>query len=268
MKKKVIFAVVFALSGWFFSVSAQDMIILKDGAIIDAKVMEIYPAEIRYKRADNLDGPMFIIPASSVLSIRYKNGTTDIINAAPSPAYAPAVPVPAPAQAASAARPPAPAPALSTARAPANAPAPAPTPAPTPATARATPPPASPPGPSADQRMAEQIASAAAGQIADQLGGAGGSQNFIQEPLLMILNSFPALPIAGNNLKFVFESERWTATVNSENYLAGNIEAEETDNGYLLKLSQTHIWPGAVGKSAGRIARLIPGGGAASSVLN
>jgi hypothetical protein len=86
--------------------------------------------------------------------------------------------------------------------------------------------------------------------------------------LQTILNAFPAIPIAGNNLKFLFAREKWTATVNGENYLAGNIEVEETDGGYLLKLGQTHIWPGAVGKSVGRIARLIPGGGAASNVLN
>jgi hypothetical protein len=69
-------------------------------------------------------------------------------------------------------------------------------------------------------------------------------------------------------LKFLFARERWTATVNGENYLAGNIEVEETGNGYLLKLGQTHIWPGAVGKSVGKIASLIPGGGAAGNVLN
>jgi hypothetical protein len=211
--KRFILAAAFALSGWMFAVNAQDMIIMKDGNIIDAKVMEIHPTEIRYKRLDNLDGPMIVIPSSGVLSIRYKNGTTDIISAAPAAA----------------------------------------------------------PATSAEQRAAEQVAGQIAGQIADQLSGTGGAnarQNFVQESLQAILNSFPAIPIAGNNLKFLFARERWTATVNGENYLAGNIEVEETDGGLLLKLGQTHIWPGAVGKSVGRVARLVPGGGAAGNVLN
>jgi hypothetical protein len=225
LKKRFILLVAFVVSGWLSAASAQDMIIMKNGNTISAKVMEIYPNEIRYKRFDNLDGPMIIIPSSGVLSINYKNGTIDIINANAAPVHAPA-PTPAPSAASS-----------------------------------ATP----------EQRAAEQTAAQAVGQIADQISGASGSftrQNFVQESLLTILNSFPAIPIAGNNLKFLFTRERWTATVNGENYLTGNIEVEETDNGLLLKLGQTHIWPGAVGKSVGRIASLIPGGGAAGSVLN
>jgi hypothetical protein len=63
------------------SVAAQDLIILKDGNIIESKVMEISPTEIRYKRFDHLDGPTIVIPAANVLSIRYENGTYEIINA-------------------------------------------------------------------------------------------------------------------------------------------------------------------------------------------
>jgi hypothetical protein len=229
LKKRIILAVAFVFSGWLSAASAQDMIIMKNGNTISAKVMEIYPNEIRYKRFDNLDGPMIIIPSSGVLSINYKNGTIDIINANAAPVHAPAL-APAPAAV----------PPSSRAQAAASTPAPVAVPS-------------------------------TAAQITDQISGASGSfarQNFVQESLLTILNSFPAIPIAGNNLKFLFERERWTATVNGENYLAGNIEVEETDNGFLLKLGQTHIWPGAVGKSVGRIASLIPGGGAASSVLN
>jgi hypothetical protein len=65
-----------------FSVNAQDLIILKDGNIIEAKVLEISPTEIRYKRFDHLDGPTIIVMAVDVLSIRYENGKTEIINAA------------------------------------------------------------------------------------------------------------------------------------------------------------------------------------------
>ena len=62
------------------SVTAQDMIILKDGNIIEAKVAEISPSEIRYKRYNNLEGPMIVIPVTNVLSIKYENGIVEIFN--------------------------------------------------------------------------------------------------------------------------------------------------------------------------------------------
>ncbi|MDR0456173.1 MAG: hypothetical protein LBH20_05770 [Treponema sp.] len=81
MKPFCIFIVLFLLAG-ICSVTAQDLIVLKNGDMIEAKIMEISPSEIRYKRIDNLDGPMIIIPKVNVLSIRYENGTTEIINTA------------------------------------------------------------------------------------------------------------------------------------------------------------------------------------------
>jgi len=84
MKSFCIFTVVFLFLG-ICSVAAQDIIILKDGNTIAAKVSEISPTEIRYKRFDNLDGPTIVIPADRVLSIRYQNGTQEIINATPAP---------------------------------------------------------------------------------------------------------------------------------------------------------------------------------------
>jgi len=90
MKPFVIFAVVFLFVG-ICSVAAQDIIILKDGNTIAAKVSEISPTEIRYKRFDNLDGPTIVIPADRVLSIRYQNGTQEIINATPVKPVTPAM---------------------------------------------------------------------------------------------------------------------------------------------------------------------------------
>ena len=83
--KQLIFMSIFLLVG-ICSAAAQDIIVLRDGNMIDAKVLEISPTEIRYKRSDNLDGPTIVIPADRVLSIKYKNGTQEIINAAPAPA--------------------------------------------------------------------------------------------------------------------------------------------------------------------------------------
>lgn len=84
MKQLCIFAIVFLCAG-ICSVAAQDFIILRDGHIIEAKVLEIHPTEIRYKRHDNLEGPVVILPKTSVLSIRYENGTYEIVNAAAMP---------------------------------------------------------------------------------------------------------------------------------------------------------------------------------------
>ena len=80
MKPFCIFTAVFLLAG-VCSVTAQDLIVLKNGNMIEAKVIEISPTEIRYKRFDNLEGPTIVILATDVLSIRYENGTTEIINA-------------------------------------------------------------------------------------------------------------------------------------------------------------------------------------------
>jgi hypothetical protein len=71
------FFVVFFLAS---SVYAQDLIILRDGNMIESKVMEISPSEIKYKRFDNLDGPTIIIDKTDVLSIRYENRSVEIIN--------------------------------------------------------------------------------------------------------------------------------------------------------------------------------------------
>ena len=82
MKKFLIFTVVFLLVGICF-VSAQDLIILKDGSIIEAKVVEISPTEIRYKRFDHLDGPTIVMATDKILSVRYEDGRVETVNAAP-----------------------------------------------------------------------------------------------------------------------------------------------------------------------------------------
>jgi len=83
MRKFYIFTAVFVFACGVFSVHAQDLIVLRDGSMIEAKITEISAVEIRYKRFDNLDGPTVILPAANVMSIRYENGTTEIINPGP-----------------------------------------------------------------------------------------------------------------------------------------------------------------------------------------
>ena len=75
--KEVILAVVFLFIGGVVFVNAQDLIILRDGNVIEARVLEISPSEIRYKRFNNLDDPTIVLPTANVVSIRYENGTLD-----------------------------------------------------------------------------------------------------------------------------------------------------------------------------------------------
>jgi len=62
--------------------SECDNIILKDGKEISAKIIEITPDIIKYKKCNNLDGPLISIYKSDVLMLRYADGTKDIINVA------------------------------------------------------------------------------------------------------------------------------------------------------------------------------------------
>ena len=57
-----------------------DHIICLNGDEIDAKVLEIGINEIKYKNCNNPDGPVIFIQKSSVLMIKYSNGTKDLIS--------------------------------------------------------------------------------------------------------------------------------------------------------------------------------------------
>lgn len=192
---------VVALFCWnIINVNAQDLVILKDGSVIEAKVTEITPTEIKYKRFNHLTGPVIVISKADVLSIRYENGTTEIINSS------------------------------------------------------------SPGRPAANQSVNQ---TGTPGNAAP-----GAEQSADMTALQVILNRMPAIPIAGNNLKFEFSGDTYISKVNGENFATGTVEFEKTEEGGTLTLKQTHIWPGAAGKTAGKVAGMIPGAGAASGALN
>ena len=83
MKQFYIVTVLLLFVGGAFSVHAQDVIIMRDGNMIDAKIIEITPAEIRYRHFGDLDGPLNLISAADVLSIKYENGMVESVNIAP-----------------------------------------------------------------------------------------------------------------------------------------------------------------------------------------
>jgi hypothetical protein len=57
----------------------QDVLSLKNGTEIKVKVVEIDQDFIKYKRYDNLNGPLIWISKSDVGLITYENGTKDVI---------------------------------------------------------------------------------------------------------------------------------------------------------------------------------------------
>ena len=78
---------------------AQDLLTKRNGEELSVKILEITPSEVRYRRADNPDGPLISIWRSDVFMIRYANGTRENLSGAPlAPAAAaisaPAAPIP------------------------------------------------------------------------------------------------------------------------------------------------------------------------------
>lgn len=71
-----IMAAVFSITLCF----SQDLITKKSGEDIQAKIIEIGSTELKYKKFDNPEGPTFTLLKSSVLMVRYANGTKDIFN--------------------------------------------------------------------------------------------------------------------------------------------------------------------------------------------
>jgi hypothetical protein len=83
MVKIFIFSVLIILP--FMKAWGQDVIIKKTGEEIKAKVTEILDMDIKYKKFDNLGGPVYSIKKSEVVLIIYENGSKEVINAQNSP---------------------------------------------------------------------------------------------------------------------------------------------------------------------------------------
>lgn len=56
-----------------------DVIILKNGQEIQAKVLEVGQTEVKYKNCDNQNGPTFSKNKSEIFMIKYPNGTSTVI---------------------------------------------------------------------------------------------------------------------------------------------------------------------------------------------
>jgi hypothetical protein len=73
--KKFYFSLVLSIAG--LMMSAQDMIAKKDGTIIKAKIVEVGEDNIKYKKADNPDGPTYTVSKTSIMSVNYANGEVE-----------------------------------------------------------------------------------------------------------------------------------------------------------------------------------------------
>lgn len=78
MNKYFLFIVVFFAS--LVTISAQDVIVKKDGSTILSKVIEIGATEIKYKKWNNQNGPMYTIEKKDVQAINYENGEKEVFS--------------------------------------------------------------------------------------------------------------------------------------------------------------------------------------------
>lgn len=77
MKRFILLAVLF-LAG--FSAFGQDIITKKDGTDIQAKILEVTPNEVKFKKTSNPDGPVFTMLKSDILIVRYANGENEVFD--------------------------------------------------------------------------------------------------------------------------------------------------------------------------------------------
>jgi len=57
-----------------------DNIILRNGDEIKAKVIEITETSVKYRKCDNLNGPLYSQSKSAIFMVQYVNGTKDVFN--------------------------------------------------------------------------------------------------------------------------------------------------------------------------------------------
>lgn len=70
--KKILFLVIFATSS--LTLCAQDLLVRKSGEVENVKVIEVSPTEVKYKKINNDDAPIFIEKRGDIYSIKYQSG--------------------------------------------------------------------------------------------------------------------------------------------------------------------------------------------------
>lgn len=75
VKKLPVIAFVFVTS---LTTNAQDLITKRNGDEIKAKVIEVGTDEVKFKKFDNIDGPLFVVAKSEIIFIKYENGSKEV----------------------------------------------------------------------------------------------------------------------------------------------------------------------------------------------
>lgn len=70
------------------SLFSQDLIVLKNADEIKSKVVEITDISVKYRKWENMNGPIYNLNLREVLFIRYENGTKEVISQEPNPTSA------------------------------------------------------------------------------------------------------------------------------------------------------------------------------------
>jgi hypothetical protein len=78
MKRQLFILVLLFLA--FSTVHAQDTIYKKTGETISSKIVEVNPSEVKYKKFDFQDGPVYTIEKADLFMIRYQNGLKDLFD--------------------------------------------------------------------------------------------------------------------------------------------------------------------------------------------
>jgi hypothetical protein len=74
--KKLIFLLTMCV---VFNLSAQDIIVKRNGDELQCRILEVSKNEVKYKRWTNQDGPAFSEKKSNIFMIKYENGDKDVI---------------------------------------------------------------------------------------------------------------------------------------------------------------------------------------------
>lgn len=75
MKKSILIAI---FSFFMLNIlHAQDVIVKKNGDEIKVKIEEVSGTDIKYRKFDNPDGPLFYIPKNDVFMVRYEDGSKE-----------------------------------------------------------------------------------------------------------------------------------------------------------------------------------------------
>jgi hypothetical protein len=77
-----------------FMCFSQDILTYKNGTEVKAKVVEVTSSEVKFKRLDNPDGPLYTISKSDLFMIKYENGTKEVFTAQSTMESVPAPTVP------------------------------------------------------------------------------------------------------------------------------------------------------------------------------